>query len=294
VEAAHKAKDLAASETIARGGYEQVISGSKESPILAQLESKIADKIEQGTKETESLQKRLEVDPTEPSLYLQLAAKYKKANEFERARAVLQQGLGPTGNNAALQMELYELELVPFRKQLDVVEAKLRLVKANASEDDDAPDEQELLKTKQKLVKEIQTREVEVARARADRHPQDQSLRLDLGMKLLKLDLIDQAIAELQQARRDDKLKGKACLNLGLCFRKRNNWRLAQRNFEEALQALAVNDDASRKETLFQLATGTAEAGDVAKAMDFGHELANLDFNYKGIGTMLDEWETRK
>ena len=80
---------------------------------------------------------------------------------------------------------------------------------------------------------------------------------------------------------------------LGTCFRKRNNWRLAQRNFEEALAAIPANDESARKEVLFQLATGSAENNDLPRAVDLGHELANLDFGYKGIGTMLEDWESR-
>jgi len=80
---------------------------------------------------------------------------------------------------------------------------------------------------------------------------------------------------------------------LGLCFKRRNNWRLAQRNFEEALTHLSEVDEANRKEVLFQLANGLAEAGDLARAIDLGHELANLDFSYKEIGKLLDDWEER-
>lgn len=297
VEAGHKAKNLAASETIARGGYEQVVSGSKESPVLAQMEQKAAQAVEKVNREAEALLKRIEADPTEPALYLQLAASHKKFGEVERARAVLQQGLGPTGNSPMLQIELHELDVQPFRRQLEAIEAKLKSLLdkplTDDTEEDDAADATELRRSQQKLLKEIQLREIDIAKARAAQAPNDLSLRLELGRKLLLGDLIDQAIAELQQARRDEKLKGRACLNLGLCFRKRNNWRLAQRNFEEALQAMSSGDDASRKETLFQLATGTAEAGDMAKALDFGHELANLDFNYRGIGGLLDEWQAK-
>lgn len=264
--------------------------------MLAQMESKVAENASRISRESDSLIKRIEADPTEPTLYLQLAAAHRKANDIERARAALQQGLGPTGNHPSLQLELNELEILPFRRQLEAIETKLKAVQQSKLNDDTAeeelPDEQELLRSQQKLLKEIHTREIEITRARADRFPNDLSHRLELGTKLLRMELIDQAIAELQQARRDDKYKGKACMNLGLCFRKRNNWRLAQRNFEEALQALNPSDLASRKETLYQLATGTAESGDIAKALDFGHELANLDFNYKGIGPMLDVWQS--
>ena len=78
-----------------------------------------------------------------------------------------------------------------------------------------------------------------------------------------------------------------------MCFKKRNNWRLAQRNFEEGLAAVPENEEAARKEFLYQLATGSADNGDLPRAIDLGHELANLDFNFKNIGKLLDEWNDR-
>ena len=44
---------------------------------------------------------------------------------------------------------------------------------------------------------------------------------------------------------------------------------------------------------MFQLATGSAEAGDLAQAVDLGHELANQDYLYRDIGRLLDEWQTK-
>ena len=44
---------------------------------------------------------------------------------------------------------------------------------------------------------------------------------------------------------------------------------------------------------MLQLATGMAGAGELAAAVDVGHELANLDFGYGDIGRLLDEWQTK-
>jgi len=97
----------------------------------------------------------------------------------------------------------------------------------------------------------------------------------------------------LQQARREPRLLWKAALQLGLCFRKRNNWRLAQRNFEEALAAVPPTEEEGRKELLYQLATGSAESGELQKAVDLGHDLANIDFGFRDIGKLLDEWQSK-
>lgn len=297
VEAATKAKDLAASETIARGGYEQVASGTKESPILGRMEAQATQKQDKVAKETAAILKRIEASPTEPELYVQLSAVYRRHSQADRARAVLQQGLGPTGNHFKLQAELLELDLLPLRDNLDRVDAKLKAAAGRPHDDTDFADEpsaDELKALRSKLHKEIAAREAELFRMKAERFPTDVTHRLELGLRLMKLDKIDEAIAELQVARRDEKWKGKAALYLGVCFRKRNNWKLAQRNFEDALLALtAAADEPARKEVLYQLATGSAENGELPRAVDLGHELANMDFGYKNIGQLLDTWHAQ-
>jgi len=302
VEAAHKAKDLAASATIQKGQYEEAAAGTKESPVVGKIEAQAASKQDKLGRETEPLTKRIEADPTEPSLYLQLAGIYRKHGQDDRARAVLQRGLGPTGNAFQIQLELMELDLAPVRKNLEHAESRLRKLKekARAAKDDDMPSakddemtEAELVALRAKLLKEINTREIDMFRVKADRFPNELYHRIELGTRLLKADRIDEAITELQTARRDERLKCRASLLLGMCFKKRNNWRLAQRNFEEGLTAAPPEDEATRKELLFQLASGAAENGDLPRAIDLGHELANLDFNFKNIGKLLDEWNDR-
>ncbi|MBM3980864.1 MAG: hypothetical protein FJ304_11375 [Planctomycetes bacterium] len=305
VEAAHKAKDLAASATIQKGGYEEAAAGTKESPVMGRIEAQSASKQHKLDREADPILKRIEADPTEPALYLQLAAVYRKSGQDDRARAALQQGLGPTGNAFQIQLELMALDLAPLRKNLEHADARLHKLreKARASDDDtatsasDAPAEElteaELVALRAKLAKEINAREIDLYRVKADRFPNELAHRIELGTRLFKADRTDEAIAELQQARRDDRLKWRAALLLGLCFKKRNNWRLAQRNFEEGLAAVPAEDEATKKELLFQLATGSAENGDLARAIDLGHDLANLDFAFKSIGKLLDEWNDR-
>lgn len=297
VEAAHKAKDLAASATIQKGNYEETAKGTKESPVIGRIEKAATDKADKLTRETGPLLTRIAADPTEPALYLQLAGVYRKAGQEDRARAALQQGLGPTGNDFQIQLALMDLDLGPLRKNLEQAEARLRKLKekgrSRTADDQEEMSEADLTALRTKLSQEILNREIEMYRVKADRHPNELTHRIELGSRLLKADRIDEAIAELQQARRDDRLKWKAALMLGLCFKKRNNWRLAQRNFEEGLTATPAEDEATKKELLYQLATGSAENGDLQRAVDLGHELANLDFGFKNIGKLLDEWHDR-
>jgi tetratricopeptide (TPR) repeat protein len=303
VEAAHKAKDLAASETIARGGYKDpsgegaalpeppagAKSGAHPRPAVVTPEPQ--DRV---SREAAPILARLDTNPTDAHLYLQLAAVYSRGNQPDRARAVLEQGLGPTGNDFRLVMELMETDLETYRKNVATAERKLaKAEKAEADGEEYRYASEDLRRVRDKLQREIRSREIELYRLKADRFPQDLQHRLDLGTRLADVDQLDEAIVELQHARKDPRLLWKAALNLGLCFRRRNNWRLAQRNFEEALAQLPPGEEEGRKELLYQLAIGSAQAGELQKAVDLGHDLANIDFGYRDIGKLLDEWQER-
>jgi tetratricopeptide (TPR) repeat protein len=306
VEAAHKAKDLAASETIARGRYEgpsgekpALANGSprtgatgKTVPANAQAKTEPApEPVDRVSREAAPILARLDTNPTDPHLYLQLAAVYRRGNQPERARAALEQGLGPTGNDFRLTLELTEMDLDAYRRNLAI--ADKRLAAAEAGEEDARHTPDDLRRIRNKLLKEITTREIDVLRLRADRFPNELTYRLDLGIKLAQADQLDEAIVELQQARKDPRLLWKAAMHLGLGFKKRNNWRLAQRNLEEALAQIPPNEEEGRKEILYQLAVGSAESGELQKAIDLGHDLANIDFGFRDIGKLLDDWHQR-
>ncbi len=303
VEAQHKGKDLAASATIARGHYEDAIQrgpsgesedeedeedesgeGRKPTPTPYLVSNRTSEPTgDRTSREIATLRARLEADPTQAGTYLHLANIHRRAGQWDEACAVLRGGLGPTGNHFDLVLELADLEIEPFRQNLALTEEKLEA----------KPDDPELRKIRVRLLKEINTRELDLYRRKADRFPTEQAHRLELGVRLLRAGQVDEAIRELQTARTDPRLTWRALLYLGYSFKSRNNWRLAQRNFEEALQQTPAGEDGSRKEILFQLAQGLAEAGDLARAVDLGCELANLDFTYRDIGRLLDEWQSK-
>jgi tetratricopeptide (TPR) repeat protein len=317
VEAQHKAKDLAVHETIQRGKYGEAVAAgdaklgprlpasdpgsglhkamagssathkalpadaeqpppAADAPVPTVAEDRIA-------REAAPLRARMVADPTNPIVYLQLAAHYRRSHQLEQAREILERGLGPTGKHWELMIELADLAIEPFRANLAVTEEKLKK----------QPDDEELRKIRIRLLKEINTREMDLYRQKADRFPTELGHRLELGIRLLRAGQLDEAIQELQAARSDPRHQWRALVYLGYCFKSRNNWRLAQRNFEEALKNLPAGEDAMRKDVLYQLAQGAADSGDFAKAVDVGCELANLDFGYKDIGRLLDEWQEK-
>ncbi len=307
LEAQGKSKDLAASETIARGNYAEAIAGvdahgeptgaSARSPEPAETRSKptppprsrndaqrtAMSPAERGAKEVAQLRAKIDADPTNPNIYLQLVGLYRRLNRLDLAREILTEGLPRTSNAFELAIELTELDIEAFRRDLALTEQKLAA----------APQDAALQGIRQQLMREINNRELDLYRKRSDRYPTEMSHRFELGVRLLQAGQIDEAIRELQATRSDPRHHWRSLMYLAFCFKGRNNWRLAKRNFEECLQHIPPNEEASRKEVLFQMATGSAEAGDLPAAVELGNELANKDFSYKDIGRLLDEWQSR-
>jgi tetratricopeptide (TPR) repeat protein len=314
IEAKHKIKDLAADDTIARAQYQVHIQAHEEptaetptaseptasAPGLGKPQSKKESNHEIATewwqseierqpandrleREAAPLRARLKDDPTSPHLYLQLAAVYRRGDDLDKARAVLQEGSGPTGNAFELSVQLADLDIEPFRRNLAVAEEKLKA----------DPDNAELRRLRIRLRKEINSRELDLHRQKADRYPTEMTHRYEVGVRLYHAGQIDEAIRELQAARVDPRTRWQSLLSLGLCFKARANWRLAERNFEEALKNLPAGETNSRKEILYELAVGCAESNDLNKAIDMATELANIDFSYRDIGKLLDQWQTR-
>jgi tetratricopeptide (TPR) repeat protein len=298
LEAQRKAKDLAASETIARGRYEEAITGTAEEPAAETAEQPDAESESPGprvkaeatppatdrvSRQADALRAKVEAEPANAMHLLQLAGLYRRAGRVDEARQVLHDGLVPTANNFEVAIELADLDIESFRGNLAVTEQKLHA----------QPDDPDLRKLRTRLLKEIYARELDLFRRKAERYPTDMSHRFEMGVRLLRTGQIDEAIRELQTARTDPRQHWRALLYLGYCFKARNNWRLAQRNFEEALRSLPAGETVNRKDLLFELAQGHATAGEMEKAVELGFELANLDFSYKGIGKLLDEWQTR-
>jgi tetratricopeptide (TPR) repeat protein len=326
IDALHKLKDLAADETIARGQYQAAVTSGEEPaetnepaaeappkkgssaevpaaagparptgrtpppetkdaaarPVAADsaAAASLKDRLE---REAVPLRARLKENPTNANLYLQLAAVFRRGNDLEKARAILQEGLGPTGNAFELSVELADLDTEPFRRNLGIAEEKL---KAN-------PDNAELHRLRMRLRKEINTRELDVHRQKAERYPTERSHRYEVGIRLLRAGQTDEAIRELQESRNDPRLRWQSLLALGQCFKVRKNWPLAERNFEEAIKNLPAGEANYRKEILYELAVGCAGANDFSKAINLGTELANMDFSYRDIGRLLDQWHTR-
>jgi Flp pilus assembly protein TadD len=289
-EATAKSKQMAVSDTLARGNYEEAVGtepGGSAKVKTGKGSSNnflVPPAIKSGAvREAEVLRTRIASEPGNPEPYLLLAALEKRHGRLKEARAVLEEGLAATGQAAALALELADLEIESYRRMLIECEEKLKA----------APQDEKLVKTRKKLVHKINSLEVDLFRQKIQQNPSDTSLSYEFGKRLFRAGNIEEAIPHLQNARADARLYWKAVLYLGHCFATREQWPLAQRNFEEALRKMPEGEREHRKEVLFLLARGYAEAGELQRAVEMGIDLADMDYSYRNIGPLLEEWQRR-
>lgn len=267
IDAVRKAKELGASETMKRmsDNKDVVVTTQKENPAIA---------------EEQRMRGMLQDQPHWAPFYIDLATILKKGNRFEEAEATLKRGIVQCSADKRLLLELAHLEKVILTKRLEEIKEVVR-------EDSQWP----YAKVASDSIEiEQRRRDSEVLRLRTEADPGNTEARLKLGLMLLDLGDIDNAISELQLSRKDPRLAWKALAALGKCFSAKNNIALARRNLEDALKALPKEEDEPRKEILFTLAQSHATTGDFDKAVEIANEIANIDFSYQGIGKLLDEW----
>lgn len=292
-EAGKKTQELAATETITRGKYEAVTDDAEQAgaerpglkPTAPAADEPAAAPAPEAPAPpaVAALQQAIDEDPTNVHAHLRLAGVHRRAGDLDKARAVLKNGLGPTGNHFELVIELAELDVEGLRRDLAHAEKRLKA----------RPDDAEARAARARRVKEINTRELELYRQKADRYPTNKTHHYELGLRLYRAGQVEEAIGELQGLRGDGRYGWRALMYLGLCFKARSNWRLAQRNFEEALSKAPEGEPQSRKEILFQLAQGHAEAEDFDKALAFAQDLVALDPRFRDIGRLAAEWKAR-
>jgi tetratricopeptide (TPR) repeat protein len=291
LEASAKLKDLAATETIARGRYAQAlhkeekgtIARASEAPSDAGEDSAAGPEPDAGelrARAERAAMRTIKAKPDDPAGYLQLAALYRVAGRLEDAHRVLTAGLNATGNHFRLAAELADLDIEPFRQNLAVTEGRLR----------EQPDDESLRRVRIRLLKEINTRELDLHRQLAERYPEEPAHRFELGLRLLRAGRAEEAAHELESVRADSPYHWRAALYLGYCFRRQHRWPEAERHFGEALDHMPEREEKLRHEILFQLAQGAAEAGDLSRAIARGEELVQLDPEYRDIGQMVEDW----
>ncbi len=282
-EADRKMKDLAASATIDKGGYEGAQSFTRAVADKTKTQEML-DESKGGTGESRfaaqiaDLEQKIKNKPTELGPYLQLSQVFRRIGKLDQASAIMEQAKSVSGGHPDAIMESNEIEIDRLRFDLSVAQKQCTENPANA-------EAQTRLKELDRTLNDYELREFQ---RRAERNPTDAGIRVDLGIRLAKANLLEQAIAELQKGRNSPARKPEAAKWLGWCFHTKKIFALAKKNYEESLPGLTATDQKAILELRYLLGRVCEDMNDKPTAIQNYMEIAGIDYAYRDVASRLD------
>ncbi|TWU20812.1 tetratricopeptide repeat protein [Bythopirellula polymerisocia] len=282
---------LSVEKTIHEGGYDPELlrqgnsaDGGSHSSVASYSRGSNKGGVEETADEPqlppeERFRKEIAKDPTELQGYLNLADLQIREQRYDEAEKLLEQAMQISGGGDLMVRERLEDVLMRRSRQRQAIAEK-------RSEDDPTDENLELAARIRAQANQI---ELETYAAKADRDPHNMRLKYELALRLKRAGKTKEAIPLLQAARSDPQRRMQVLLELGECFQKIEQYKLALGSYEQALEACDEPDSEIRRLALYRagvLATGMRELDRAEKHLT---ELASLDFAYRDVSDRLDK-----
>jgi tetratricopeptide (TPR) repeat protein len=231
-----------------------------------------------GPTEEQKLERAIKKDPSDVSLYIQLADLHARHEHYDEAEEVLQRAFQASGGDLNIREKLEDAHLRRIREKL--VAAKEQVKQQNS---------EEAKNLHQQAATELERAEMEYYAARVDRYPQNLALKYELAIRLQRIGKFSEAIKYLQECRPDPQHKGEVLLHLGECFQAIKQYRLAMTHFEDALEAIPERNQDAFKLALYRAGRLALDMNNLEAAEEHLGKLAGLDYSYLDVAELLDK-----
>jgi len=269
-------KDLAADIALSKGRYEEVehsrqqIVNPEEAVTLERSQRRhlSAEDLEQ---ERERLEGLFAEDASNVEVMVELGGVHERLRDYEAALELFERALSYKKDSFELLEKVGDLRSKVLKKSI-----------ARADKAGDAAKAGE-------LEGELVRHEVEDYRARVALHPGDAALRLQLAWRLMRAEEIDAALAELQKANSDPRLKREALFLMAQCFQRKGFTDLARKEYQHALEGVTVLDERA-KEILYNLGLLAESEGDREQARAHFIRIFEVDIGYRDVAAKMEQF----
>jgi len=274
---------LSASSTIKRAGLTDALDSraaeaAKVEPVETS-EAKVSRLKHEQLSPEERLIKEILADPKAIHAYLDLADIYRRRSDFDKAEKVLARGLKANADDEGLKAVYEDTQISRLKRAIESQSQRV----LQHPEDTGA-------KAKLDQLTEMYNKyEIEAFRRRAKTHGDDPTVHLQLGMILARTGDHDGAIASFQQARTSSlpSLKLQALYHSGLSFEANSAFKLADRNYREALKLLEPDDKDMFLSLRYRLGRTAEALGNNEDAEEHYNEVAAIDYSYLDVAQRL-------
>ena len=267
-------KNLAAEQALQKTGIETATSSReliKDAAQARQLqrEERLQLTPDEIAEETAQTEERLMLNPADTVLLVRMADLSAMEGDLAGALGYLEQAQNHDPQNSDLANRAGQLRL---RLQEQRVTAALESGDASAAE------------FARQALREDRAREY---RRQVDQNPTDLRLRFALGRALVEVERFDDAIAELQQAVQDPKVKGEALHLLGESFAAKGMDELALGQLEKALD-LVADTGQKAKEILYAMGCVAQNTGQLDRALAHFSRIMEQDIGFRDVREKVD------
>jgi tetratricopeptide (TPR) repeat protein len=226
----------------------------------------------------QQLEKAIAKKPDELDNYVELAELHTRNDRHPQAVEVLTKALQIAPGDLNLRERMEEAQLRCLRDKVSIAENRAQQERT-----------EEAIKLFKRYKDELNSMEMEVYRNRCERYPTHLGYRYELGLRLKKAKMINEAIRTLQEARSDPQRKGDVLLALGECFHQIKQYSLAISNYEQAIKEISERNLDNKKLALYRAGKLALGLRDLDKAEAHLTALAGLDFTYQDVPDLLDK-----
>ncbi len=274
-EALRARKNLSAEGALERTRFAQAASSrelikDKEKAQELERSQRVVRTREDLVEDLEALEKKLAQTPDAPALLLRKAEVLRKLGRPREALDLLEQ-LRSRGEGGLAALRLLG-ELRIQEKEEALKEAR----KGGAGEE-----------AMERAREELEETRLQVARDLVQANPTDLGLKFRLGEALLSRGLLDEAVAEFQQAVKDPRFKTEAQVRLARAFRRKGLVDLALSQYSKALESLGPSGEKSR-EVLYEMGVLLEEKGDLQGAREKFARIYEEDITFKDVSERLE------
>lgn len=274
-------KNLSASQTMAEGGYDNLVGGggsyrdilkNKDEAVSLEQQNRVEKAGDIAQRLIAEYEARLANEPKNLKLVRDIAELYTQLKEFDRAleyynRIITEEGL----NDPSLEKAITETVTRKYDHQI-------------AQLDPAAPD---YAASSAKIQAEKQDYLIKDCRRRVEKYPNDLAIRFEMGVLLFNAGKYSEAIQEFQKAQNNPHLRIRAILHLGQCFMARNMHDLGVRAFQNGLKEKVGFDD-ERKELIYFLGSALEKMGKRDEAMEQFKLIYEVDSSYRDVSAKID------
>jgi len=223
--------------------------------------------------------KEIQSDPKAIHAYLELADIFRRRSDFDKAEKVLAKGLKANPEDVALQAVYEDTQISRLKRAIEIQSQRAL----------QHPEDTGAKAKLDQLTEMFNKYEVEAFRRRAKLHADDPAIHLQLGKILARTGDHDGAIGAFQQARTSSlpSIKVDALYQSGLSFEANNAFKLAERNYRDALKLLEPEDKDMFLALHYRLGRTSESLGNNEAAEEHYNEVAAIDYSYLDVAQRL-------